>query len=71
MIKTTLAPGAPWPTYEQPKPKVKNKPPRPDHAKRKQIDMSFEQWLKNDVNNYKLASQRRQRNSMGQYSTSK
>lgn len=71
MIKTTLAPNAPWPTYEQPKPKMKNRPPKPDHAKRKQTDMNFERWFNDGVNKCKEASKRRIRNSMGQYSSNK
>ena len=45
--KTVLAPNAPWPAQDEPKPKAKakNKPPRPDHSKRKQTDAKFEQWL--------------------------
>ena len=48
MIKTVLAPNAPWPKIEpvQPKakPKKKAKPPS-TYGKRKQTDANFDKWL--------------------------
>ena len=46
MIKTVLAPNAPWPKIEpvQPKPKKKPKPRQP-YGKRKQTDANFDAWL--------------------------
>ena len=47
-MKTILAPNAPWPVYENPKPKrVKRVMPKPDHSKRKLVDANFERWLNN------------------------
>ena len=53
MIKTTLAPGAPWPYTTEPaapaaKPKKKYKP-KPSTSKRKQTDAKFEEWLKGNA----------------------
>lgn len=45
--KTVLAPNAPWPAREEPKPKAKAKPkaaPKPP-SKFKQVDANFDQWL--------------------------
>lgn len=47
-MKTVLAPNAPWPVYEKPKPKrVKRVMPKPNHGKRKLVDANFERWLNN------------------------
>lgn len=47
--KTVLAPNAPWPAREEPKPKAKAKPvakPKPKQpSKSKQVDANFDQWL--------------------------
>ena len=48
-MKTVLAPNAPWPVYEKPKPKpvkkAKHVMPKPNHGKRKLVDDNFERWL--------------------------
>lgn len=47
IIKTVLAPGAPWPKYEAPEEKTKQKrPPRPsiEGSRRKNTDAQFELW---------------------------
>lgn len=53
MIKTVLAPNAPWPhavEQQKPAPKPKRKwVPKPNHSKRKQTDANFEAWLKGNA----------------------
>lgn len=45
-MKTVLAPNAPWPVYEKPKPKrVKRVMPKPNPSKGKLVDANFDHWL--------------------------
>jgi len=48
-MKTVLAPNAPWPVYEKPKPKpvkrVKRVMPKPNPSKGKLVDANFDRWL--------------------------
>lgn len=49
--KTVLAPNAPWPTQDEPKPKAQAKPkakqapPKPNQSKFKRTTANFEKWL--------------------------
>ena len=51
--KTVLAPNAPWPAHDEPKPKAKAKPqpkvkktpPPKDPSKIKRTDAKFDEWL--------------------------
>ena len=46
-MKTVLAPNAPWPVYDKPKPVklVKRAMPKPSPSKGKLVDANFERWL--------------------------
>jgi len=53
MVKTVLAPNAPWPKYEngelvkpkpKPKPKPRPKPPKKDVSKMARTDKNFDEW---------------------------